>query len=110
MDKTFPTITLSSQQLDAISEMEVGEECCIELTVMMTGKRKAESYDLPTQDGVDGRTPSNNIMIGNFDIIDAQYCDDKEEEGGDMSTYEDEYAMKMSPENKDQTITIKLVK
>lgn len=114
MEKIFPTITLSSQQLAMISEMEVGEECCLEISVIMTGKRKAESYDLPTQDGVDGRTPNNNIMIGNFDIKDIQCCDEMEEEDDstetedDMANYESDYAMKMQP--KDQTITIKLVK
>ena len=100
----FPTITLSSQQIAELVDLEIGNTCKIEMTVKLTGKRQAEAYDLPTQDGVDGRTSHNSIVIGTFQIIDAEYDTEEDKKG----TYENEYAMNMQP--REQTITIKLVK
>lgn len=107
MQNSFPTITLTSQQIAELSDMEIGSTCKIEMTVQLTGKRKAEQYDLPTQDGADGRMPSNSVMIGTFNIIDAEY--DNESEESKIASYEDDYAVNMQS-NKDQIITIKLVK
>lgn len=100
----FPTITLSSQQIAELADLEIGNTCKIEMTVKLTGKRQAEAYDLPTQDGVDGRTSHNSIVMGTFQIIDAEYDTEEKE----SESYEDDYAMKMQP--REQTITIKLVK
>jgi hypothetical protein len=110
MENIFPTITLTSQQLREINSWPVGSQYKLEITVEMTGKRQAEQYDIPTVDASEGGMAKNNVMVGSFKIIDVQPCDDNKEEGDDIASYEDDYAMKRSGEGKEQTITIKLVK
>jgi hypothetical protein len=110
MENTFPTITLTSQQLREINSWPVGSQYKLEITVEMTGKRQAEQFDIPTVDASEGGMAKNNVMVGSFKIIDVQPCDDNEEEGSDIADYEEEYANKRSGDDTNQTITIKLVK
>ena len=108
MDKAYPRISLNSQQIQEIKDWEVGELYTIQITVQMTGVRKAESYDLPTQEIGEGTIPQNSVMVGDFNIIDAENV--KHEHENDPSTYEEDYAKAMDREevlnNEDIVITI----
>ncbi len=108
MDKSFPTITLTSQQLHEIAAMPIGSSLCLEITVKLTGKREAEKWDLPTQEAAEGQMATNNIMIGNFEIIDVQPCEGAEyTQENVVADYEMDYAEKMTPTD-DKHITINI--
>ena len=66
-------------QLPCSKDWKVGEKHQVMITVEMTGTRKAESYDLPSQDIGEGTMPHNSVMISTFDIKDMQECGDDED-------------------------------
>jgi hypothetical protein len=108
LNKQFPNVSFNSGQLSDLKDWEVNGTYKLEITVQMTGVRKAESYDLPTQDIGEGSLPQNSMMIGEFKIIDAEVCEDNVEEA-----YEDEYADRMEGANqvyKDDKVTITINK
>lgn len=103
-NKSFPTIQLTSQQIAQIKEWAIGGQYTLEITVELTGKRQAESFDIPTHEIGEGQMPKGSDVVGSFTIKDVQVCCDDEEDDEDMldpmDTYEDEYAQKMSGKNK----------
>jgi hypothetical protein len=108
LNNQFPNVSFNSGQLPDIKDWEVNGVYKLEITVQMTGVRKAESYDLPTQIIGEGTMPENSMMIGQFQIIDAEVCEDSVEK-----EYENEYADRMESVNqvyKDDKVTITINK
>lgn len=108
MQNQFPSISLNSIQLAEINDLEVGATCKLEITVQLTGLRKAESYDIPTQDIGEGSMPQNSVMVGTFDIIDVEKYEEEEE--NDPKSFEEEFADKMEQAYKNDNVTILIKK
>lgn len=90
MNKIFPTISLTTDQLPEMKNWDIGKQYRIMITVEMTGVRKAEKFDLPHADVAEGDMQNNNGTVGTFEIKDMQ-----DETTDPVGTFEQEYANKM---------------
>ena len=88
--KNFPTLCLNSMQYPELLGMELNDETEIQITVKVKGIRKAEGYDLPTVEASEGGMAKNNVIVGDFQIIDVQPVEKTEKE--EAEDYEKKYA------------------